>query len=182
MNSYTCDSRLQSSFLESLAFLLHDALPQDSPTVGRLGGRSVGCWMEISVYLSGHHRQIRCDERLYITVMQSWKLLRWHLPGSHQQARLHPGHGIHCCKLDRLTVNMNIILRRNSCQVWISPVVANLDTSTPYGLPYHGYWAQDIYSINPQFGTSADLVALSNALHTRGMVSRTLPYPPGQSH
>ena len=55
-------------------------------------------------------------------------------------------------------------------EIWISPVVANLNTSTPYGLPYHGYWAQDIYSINPKFGTGADLKALSTALHGRGMV------------
>ena len=34
---------------------------------------------------------------------------------------------------------------------------------------YHGYWAQDIWSLNPAFGTPGDLVALSAALHARGM-------------
>lgn len=34
---------------------------------------------------------------------------------------------------------------------------------------YHGYWAQDIYSVNPNFGTEDDLVALSAAVHARGM-------------
>lgn len=53
--------------------------------------------------------------------------------------------------------------------MWISPVVAQLSTMTPYGLPYHGYWPQDSYSINPKFGTAADLKALSAALHKRGM-------------
>ena len=47
--------------------------------------------------------------------------------------------------------------------VWISPVVAN----TPRG--YHGYWAQDLYSINPNYGTADELRALSDALHARGM-------------
>lgn len=53
--------------------------------------------------------------------------------------------------------------------IWISPVVKNIDTPTPYGLPYHGYWAQDITSLNAHFGTDADLKALSAALHARGM-------------
>lgn len=32
-----------------------------------------------------------------------------------------------------------------------------------------GYWAQDIYSVNSNFGTEDDLIALSAALHSRGM-------------
>ncbi|PQE16480.1 Acid alpha-amylase protein [Rutstroemia sp. NJR-2017a BBW] len=38
--------------------------------------------------------------------------------------------------------------------IWISP---------------HGYWPEDFYSVNPHFGTSQDLLALSDALHARGM-------------
>ncbi|CAK4006853.1 alpha-amylase [Lecanosticta acicola] len=53
--------------------------------------------------------------------------------------------------------------------IWISPVIANIDTNTPYGRPYHGYWPMDSYSINPHFGTAADLKSLSSALHQRGM-------------
>ncbi|EME39333.1 glycoside hydrolase family 13 protein [Dothistroma septosporum NZE10] len=52
--------------------------------------------------------------------------------------------------------------------VWISPVVENIGT-TPYGDPYHGYWGQNLYSLNPAFGTADDLKALSGALHARGM-------------
>lgn len=36
---------------------------------------------------------------------------------------------------------------------------------------YHGYWAEDIWSVNSAFGTEDDLIALSDALHSRGMVS-----------
>lgn len=43
-------------------------------------------------------------------------------------------------------------------------------------IAYHGYWPNDLYSINSHFGTSDDLQALSAALHARGMVSRQLPY------
>jgi alpha-amylase len=53
--------------------------------------------------------------------------------------------------------------------IWISPIVKNIASGTTKGDPYHGYWAQDIYSLNSAFGTAADLQALSTALHTRGM-------------
>lgn len=45
----------------------------------------------------------------------------------------------------------------------------NLDGNSADGSAYHGYWAQDIYAVNPNFGTEADLIALSAALHARGM-------------
>ncbi|GAM17067.1 hypothetical protein SAMD00019534_002420, partial [Acytostelium subglobosum LB1] len=47
--------------------------------------------------------------------------------------------------------------------IWISPVVTN----TPGG--YHGYWQQDIYSINSYFGSSDDLLNLIKACHSRGI-------------
>ncbi|KAF4633064.1 hypothetical protein G7Y89_g5062 [Cudoniella acicularis] len=53
--------------------------------------------------------------------------------------------------------------------IWISPIVTNLVGDSGDGEAYHGYWAQDIYSINSNFGSSADLIALSAALHARGM-------------
>lgn len=53
--------------------------------------------------------------------------------------------------------------------MWISPVVKNLDALTADGSSYHGYWAQDIYEVNTNFGSAADLVSLSDALHKRGM-------------
>ncbi|SPO19745.1 related to alpha-amylase [Ustilago trichophora] len=49
--------------------------------------------------------------------------------------------------------------------IWISPIVTNVDSPNAY----HGYWAQDLYSINSHFGSASDLQALSNALHSRGM-------------
>ncbi|KAK6435470.1 hypothetical protein LTR95_008339 [Oleoguttula sp. CCFEE 5521] len=53
--------------------------------------------------------------------------------------------------------------------IWISPIVKNIEDTTAYGDAYHGYWAQDITSLNSHFGTSGDLKALSAALHARGM-------------
>lgn len=54
-------------------------------------------------------------------------------------------------------------------QIWISPIVKNLEGNSADGESYHGYWAQDIYSLNSHFGTEADLLDLSAALHGRGM-------------
>lgn len=56
-------------------------------------------------------------------------------------------------------------------KIWISPIVENLSGDTGDGESYHGYWAQNIESVNSNFGTESDLVALSAALHARGMVS-----------
>ncbi|KAL7421747.1 hypothetical protein Q5752_003518 [Cryptotrichosporon argae] len=53
--------------------------------------------------------------------------------------------------------------------VWISPVSQNIDVLTPYNYAYHGYWVDDPTALNPRFGTHADLLALSDALHARGM-------------
>jgi alpha-amylase len=65
--------------------------------------------------------------------------------------------------------------------IWISPVpriatliqiVKNIpdDWTAGSGESYHGYWAQDIYSLNPHFGNETDLLALSDALHARNML------------
>ncbi|KAG8996471.1 hypothetical protein FRB94_008267 [Tulasnella sp. JGI-2019a] len=53
--------------------------------------------------------------------------------------------------------------------IWISPVVANIETNTTYGQAYHGYWTQDFNALNPHFGAESDLQALATAVHARGM-------------
>ena len=40
---------------------------------------------------------------------------------------------------------------------------------TTIGDPYHGYWQNDIDSLNSYFGTADDLRALSDALHAKEM-------------
>ncbi|KAL1982275.1 hypothetical protein VTN96DRAFT_1584 [Rasamsonia emersonii] len=53
--------------------------------------------------------------------------------------------------------------------IWISPVTYPVQQDTPDLSSYHGYWQQDIYRINPRFGTPDDLKTLSDELHARGM-------------
>ena len=47
--------------------------------------------------------------------------------------------------------------------VWISPIVVN----APNG--FHGYWATDLFRVDPHWGTPDDLRALSAELHRRDM-------------
>ncbi|KAH1687383.1 hypothetical protein KXX12_001899 [Aspergillus fumigatus] len=53
--------------------------------------------------------------------------------------------------------------------IWITPVTKQLPQDTSEGTAYHGYWQQDIYSVNSNYGTADDLKALASALHDRGM-------------
>ena len=65
--------------------------------------------------------------------------------------------------------------------IWISPIVLNTDKG------YHGYWAKDIFRINPHFGTEDDLKSLVKACHDRDVwvmvdvVANHMGYPPDTS-
>jgi alpha-amylase len=54
--------------------------------------------------------------------------------------------------------------------IYISPVTENMKEETADGEAYHGYWPQDIYAVNENFGSASDLVALAAALHQRNML------------
>lgn len=62
--------------------------------------------------------------------------------------------------------------------IWISPIVQNTENG------YHGYWAQNIFEINPYFGTKEDLMSLVKACHERDvwvmvdLVANHMGYPP----
>ncbi|XRM45246.1 hypothetical protein ABZX51_008347 [Aspergillus tubingensis] len=53
--------------------------------------------------------------------------------------------------------------------IWISPAQTQISARTADLSAYHGYWPNDLYSINSHFGTPKELQALSSALHDRGM-------------
>ena len=62
-----------------------------------------------------------------------------------------------------LRQNLDYIQTLGFDAIWISPVFKNI----PKG--YHGYWKQDLYSLNPHFGQKDDFEALLSDLHRRGM-------------
>ncbi|KAI4958552.1 hypothetical protein J4E86_004156 [Alternaria arbusti] len=47
--------------------------------------------------------------------------------------------------------------------IWITPVVSNKAAG------YHGYWAEDLYAINSNYGTAADLKSLVSTAHAKGV-------------
>lgn len=65
--------------------------------------------------------------------------------------------------------------------IWISPITHQVEGLTADGSAYHGYWQDDIDSVNENFGTADDLKALSAELHNRDMVSKIKPRPPRKS-
>lgn len=48
--------------------------------------------------------------------------------------------------------------------IWISPVVENVGAGS-----YHGYWAKNLYEVNPQFGSKEDLKELVTKCHSRNI-------------
>lgn len=65
--------------------------------------------------------------------------------------------------------NLDYIQGMGFTAVQISPVFEQMHGDTPYGEAFHGYWQQNIYSLNPHFGTAQDLKQLSAELHKRDM-------------
>lgn len=54
--------------------------------------------------------------------------------------------------------------------IWVTPVPLNYygpDGQSGYG--YHGYWAQDWFKIDPNFGTAEDMKTLVQETHNNGM-------------
>ncbi|KAL9132427.1 MAG: hypothetical protein Q9175_006399 [Cornicularia normoerica] len=68
-----------------------------------------------------------------------------------------------------ITNNLDYIQNMGFTAIWISPITENIPDLTYEGAAYHGFWPQKINQVNSNFGTAADLKALSNALHQRGM-------------
>lgn len=66
--------------------------------------------------------------------------------------------------------NLDYIQDMGFTAIWISPITENIQGDTHYGAAFHGFWPQKINQVNANFGTGADLQALSSALHQRGMV------------
>lgn len=69
-----------------------------------------------------------------------------------------------------ITNRLDYIQNLGATAIWISPVVKNVEGNIANaGEAYHGFWTQDLYSVNPHFGTEADLKELADSLHARGM-------------
>lgn len=77
----------------------------------------------------------------------------------------------HWCNgtLKGLTEHLDYIYGMGFDCIWITPVVYQWQGESPSGTGCMGYWAYNLYEIDPHFGTSQDMKDLVGALHDRGM-------------
>ncbi|HEY6104749.1 MAG TPA: alpha-amylase family glycosyl hydrolase, partial [Anaeromyxobacteraceae bacterium] len=75
--------------------------------------------------------------------------------------------------LKGLLAHLDEIASLGVTALWVNPLVKNIDGFvTGAGFPdwaYHGYWADDFGRLDPRFGDEADLRALVEACHARGI-------------
>jgi len=96
--------------------------------------------------------------------------------------RNNPG-GFHGGDLAGLTAQLDEIAELGATALWITPVARQIDYCPPAQPPtgvtvpggwfehcaFHGYWADDYQTLDPRFGTEAELKALVEAAHARGI-------------
>ncbi|HEV8581468.1 MAG TPA: alpha-amylase family glycosyl hydrolase [Thermoanaerobaculia bacterium] len=94
-------------------------------------------------------------------------------PGNDQDVDRNAKGTFHGGDLAGLRQQLDEIADLGATALWITPVVKNIDGFvTGAGFPdwgYHGYWADDFYSLDPRFGTEAELKALVDDAHARGL-------------
>jgi len=96
--------------------------------------------------------------------------------------RNNPG-GFHGGDLAGLEAQLDEIADLGATAIWITPVVRQISYCPPAQPPpgvsvpggwfehcaFHGYWAEDFKELDPRFGTEAELRALVDAAHARGI-------------
>ncbi|KAI6854499.1 alpha-amylase [Hortaea werneckii] len=86
-------------------------------------------------------------------------------------AKCNVEHGLFCGgSWSGIRENLDYIQGMNFDAIWISPVVKQLQQRTGVGDAYAGYWSQDLYQLEPHFGTEEDLKALVAELRSREML------------
>ncbi|TPE64984.1 alpha-amylase [Sandaracinobacter neustonicus] len=74
--------------------------------------------------------------------------------------------------LKGLTNRLDYIQGMGATAIWLGPIYRNKPVQGPKGeesAGYHGYWITDFTTVDPHFGTEADLKAFIAAAHARGM-------------
>ncbi|CAK0799709.1 unnamed protein product [Prorocentrum cordatum] len=69
-----------------------------------------------------------------------------------------------------ITLHLPYIKRMGFDCIWVTPPIKNFDGyDGQSGYGYAGYWAEDLYDIDPHFGTKIDLKELVRETHRHGM-------------
>ena len=96
------------------------------------------------------------------------------LPADRLQSGFDPTHKgfYHGGDLKGLLDRIDYIQGLGTTAIWLTPSFKNKPVQGPAGQEtagYHGYWITDFTQIDPHLGTNADLSALVQAAHARGM-------------
>jgi glycosidase len=71
-----------------------------------------------------------------------------------------------------LTSHLDYIQSLGATAIWIGPIYKNKPVQGPPGhesAGYHGYWVTDFTTVDPHLGAEADMKALVEAAHARGL-------------
>ncbi|MCB9677105.1 MAG: hypothetical protein H6737_18455 [Alphaproteobacteria bacterium] len=105
-------------------------------------------------------------DALYFALVDRFADGRPDAPGAVDRADPQAWHG---GDLPGLVAKVPWLAEQGYGALWISPVTrARTEPIGEWGA-YHGYWLYDPAEVEPRFGTTADLKALSDALHAQGM-------------
>ncbi len=94
-------------------------------------------------------------------------------PGNNRSVDRAAKGAFHGGDLAGLRQQLDEIAGLGATALWITPLVKNIDGYvTGAGFPdwaYHGYWADDFEALDPRFGSEAELRALVEEAHARGL-------------
>lgn len=94
-------------------------------------------------------------------------------PSNNQDVDLDSPIAFHGGDLLGLRDRLDYIQELGATAIWLTPIVEQIKSPVPnefgpfYG--HHGYWANDFTRVDPRFGTEADLTALTESAHERGL-------------
>ncbi len=74
--------------------------------------------------------------------------------------------------LKGLTARLDYIQKLGATAIWLGPIYKNKPVQGPPGdesAGYHGYWITDFTTVDPHFGSNADLKEFVDAAHHRGI-------------
>lgn len=84
--------------------------------------------------------------------------------------------GHHWCNgtIKGITEHLDYISAMGWDCIWVTPVIKNFygPDLGDSGFGYHGYWAENFYEIDPNFGTKDDLKELVQQTHKHGPLAR----------
>ncbi len=96
------------------------------------------------------------------------------ISGDRLQTGFDPEHKgfFHGGDLKGLKSRLDYITQLGATAVWLGPIYKNKPVQGPPGdesAGYHGYWITDFTTVDPHYGSNADLKAFVDAAHARGV-------------